>query len=107
MRLQKTRHDATDLFALFMDLLHQSEAVNRMDQGDKRGNEFDLVALQMADHVPGYVLWKDFVFAGHFLNFVFAENTLSRLVCFQQFFRRVGLSDSDQPAPQTGYLAIK
>jgi hypothetical protein len=78
-----------------------------VNQGYKGGDEFDFIALEMTDHMPQNIFWKNFVFGRHFLDFVFAEKSLTGLVSFEQFFGRLGLANGNQPAASGTHLAVE
>src|SRR5205085_1295492 len=46
------RHLPAELRGLGVDLLGESQTVNALDQIDDRKHRLDLVALEVADHVP-------------------------------------------------------
>ena len=52
MYLQQNLDRAAAFGGLALDGFGQTRAVHRMDQRDERRNIFDLVGLQVADHVP-------------------------------------------------------
>lgn len=58
---------------LDIDLFCQPVCINRMNQGNLSDNIFDLVALQMADHVPADVGRELLHFIAQFLHFIFSE----------------------------------
>ena len=67
-----------------------------MNQGNLSDNIFDLVALQMADHVPADVGRELLHFIAQFLHFIFSEIADALPVDFLQHFQRFCFADSDE-----------
>ena len=78
------------------DLFCQPVCINRMNQGNLSDNIFDLVALQMSDHVPADVGRELLHFIAQFLHFIFSEIADALPVDFMQHFQRFCFADSDQ-----------
>ena len=91
MHLQQAVDDAASLARLLVDggqQLGRVDAVNKVDVGR---NVFDLVGLQVPDHVPADVLRQLGLLVGHLLHFVLAKVTQAGLVGFADIVGRVCL----------------
>ena len=94
--LQKNPDRTPALGRLALDGLGQPGAVNRLDQRHERGDVFDLVGLQVADHMPLDVLGQGFVFFAQLLRTALAEDAVAGIVSLADHLRGVGLRDGDQ-----------
>ena len=67
-----------------------------MNQVNKRGDVFDLVALQVTDHVPAGVGRHFGLFDLDFLHFVFSKIPDASGIGFLEIFERFGFADGDE-----------
>ena len=74
----------------------QMERVHRLDQGDVREHEFELVGLEMADEVPLDVGGHLGHFLRQFLRTVLAEDTLPGIISLHQAGDRVEFGNCHQ-----------
>src|SRR5258708_12294031 len=78
-----------------------------MNERNKRGDLFHFVGLQVADQMPFNIVRQQGLFSTHFLHLVFSENTLSSVIRFFDFFNRMSLAYSYQPANLTRQLILE
>ncbi len=79
-----------------VDRLQQMERIHRLDQGDVRKDEFELIGLEMTDEVPFDVGRHLGHFLRQFLRPVLAEDTLTRVVGLHQAGDRVEFGNYHQ-----------
>ena len=96
MYLQQNLDRAAAFGGLALDGFGQTRAVHRMDQRDERRDIFDLVGLQVADHMPLDILGQRLVFFAQLLRTALAEDAVSRVVGFAYRLHGVGLRHGDQ-----------
>ena len=96
-----------------LDLLSKFVIVHRMDQVHDTDQVFDLIRLQVSDHMPVYALRKDRGLIADLLDLVLAEHIRSAAKRFLQIRDRFRFADRDQrhvfspaAAPVTGFLYI-
>ena len=80
----------------FVDGLQQMERIHRLDQGDVRKDQLELVGLEMADEVPFDILRHLGDFLRQFLRPVLAEDTLAGPVGLHQAGDRVEFGNCHQ-----------
>ena len=96
MKLQKNLHHAVVLRRLLVNLLHQFQAIHRLNHGDIRGDVLHLVGLKMTDKMPLYVLRQGLHLLGKFLLMALAEDALTFGVSSLNILVGMKLADSHQ-----------
>ena len=96
MNLQQGINDSAYLLCLVIEYLQNFEAVYSMYQMNEGCKVFDLIGLDVPNHVPFYVGGETFGLAFQILNAVFAKSPLSGRIGFENSRIRLGFADRDQ-----------
>ena len=94
--LDKNRDGYVLFCRLFFDFFCQMKTVHRMDEFCLSNDIFHFVRLQMSDHMPADIFWKNFHFLTHFLNFILSKITRPQIIYCLKHFDWLGFADSDQ-----------
>ena len=94
--LDKNRDGYVLFCRLFFDFFCQMQTVHRMDEFCLSNDIFHFVCLQMSDHMPADIFWKNFHFFTHFLNFILPKITRPKIIYGLKHFDWLGFADSDQ-----------
>ena len=103
--LEQTLDHAVVLTGLPVNFFQQFQAIDRLDEGHKRGNVFDLIGLQMANLMPLHVGGELGLLVNHLLHTIFAKMTATGLVGFLQQGHRFGFGNGHEPGT-TGELGL-
>lgn len=98
MDLKQNRNDSVDFFSRFVNFLQEFERVHTMNQVDKGSDVFDLVALQMSDHVPAGIGRQPGLLGLDFLDFIFPKVPDSRGIGLTKIFNGLRFAHCDQLA---------
>ena len=96
MKLQKNLHHAVVLRRLLVNLLHQFQAIHRLNHGDIRGDVLHLVGLKMTYEMPFYILRQGLHLLGKLLLMALAEDALTFGVSSLNILVGMKLADGHQ-----------
>ena len=96
MKLQQDIDGFSILPPPLVDRFQQMERVHRLDEGNVRKDQFELVGLEVADEVPLDVGGHLGHFLGQFLRTVLTEDTLPGVIRFHQARDRVEFGNCHQ-----------
>src|SRR5207245_8401963 len=105
IRLQQNRHRLAPLFGGLIDFLGNSQAIDTFDHLKKVDRITTFVGLEVADHVPMEMARTKRNFGPGFLDFAFAEKSVSPISPSAHSFRWMPFADGHEP--DLGTMSIR
>ena len=96
MDLQKTVDYPAQLAAFLVNRFQQFQAIDAVNQVNKRGDIFYLVGLQMSNEMPADICRQYRLLTNQFLHIIFSEVALPQFIEGCEILHRFGFGDCDE-----------